>query len=260
MVSVRICENLDEIRGLREAYLCSLRGPQEAWLEEQVHVRDTDFHVFVDDGRRIGYRCVDGSKRLLLQFYVSEEFSGFSVEAFESMLGETGIRRAYVTTRDPLALSLCLTFQKSVALESFLFEHRFATDISLQGIPSSQFRLVDHSDAAKIREVSGDFYGDVESEIKSKHLYVLTAGEDLLGIGYLSTRFCNIDSANLGMYTNPSFRRRSVGSYLLQKLVEECRANGLVPIAACYHENPESKRTLEKAGFVSYDRTLLVSF
>ena len=145
-------------------------------------------------------------------------------------------------------------------MEAFLFEHCFLTDISLQEIRDSQFRLARHSDAQRIVDVSGDFYGDVESEIKSERLYVLTSRVNLLGIGYLGTQFCSPRSANLGIYTNASFRRRNVGSYITEKLVEECYDSDLAPIAACYHENVESKRTLEKAGFVTHDRTLLVSF
>jgi len=260
MMLVDTCENASEVRDLRQAYLGSLRGPQEAWLEEQVHVRETVFRLFVHGGQPIGYCCVDQVKRLLLQFFITADFSRFSVEAFESVLGEQQIKSAYVTTRDPMALSLCLMFQKRVALEALLFEHRFPTDISLQEIGDSQFRLARHSDAQRIVDVSGDFYGDVESEIKRERLFLLTSREDLLGIGYLGTQFCSPRSANLGMYTNASFRRRNVGSHILQNLVEECHDGGLSPIAACYHGNVESKRTLEKAGFVTCDRTLLVSF
>ena len=260
MMSVDTCENASEVRDLRHAYLGTLRGPQEAWLEEQVHVRETVFRLFVHKGQPIGYCCVDPFKRLLLQFFITADCSRFSVEAFESVLGEQQIKSAYVTTRDPMALSLCLTFQKRVALEAFLFEHCFLTDISLQEIRDSQFRLARHSDAQRIVDVSGDFYGDVESEIKSERLYVLTSRVNLLGIGYLGTQFCSPRSANLGIYTNASFRRRNVGSYITEKLVEECYDSDLAPIAACYHENVESKRTLEKAGFVTHDRTLLVSF
>ncbi len=260
MMSVDTSENASEIRDLQQAYLVSLRGPQEAWLEEQLHVRETVFRLFVHQGQPIGYCCVDPCKHLLLQFFITQEFSRFSVEAFESVVHEQQIKRAYVTTRDPMALSLCLTFQKRVTLESLLFEHRFPSDISLQEIGDSQFRLARHSDAQRIVDVSGDFYRDVESEIKSQRLYVLTSRENLLGIGYMGTQFCSPRSANLGMYTNASFRRRNVGSYILQKLVEQCHDSGLSPIAACYHENDESKRTLEKAGFAAYDRTVLVSF
>ncbi len=234
--------------------------PQEAWLEEQVYVRHPDVHVFSYEGQSIGYCCVDQSKGLLLQFCIAERFSRFAVESFEKMLGEFQIKLAYVTTRDPLALSLALTFQKKVTLESYLFVHAFDTDIPLVDFTDPDFRKAQAADAAAVRETSGDFFGDVDSEITGGKLFVLKAANDLLGIGYLSGQYCNEGSTNLGMFTNPKFRRRNIGSYILQKLVGISRENRLAPIAACYHSNIESKRTLEKAGFVSRDRMFIVSF
>jgi GNAT superfamily N-acetyltransferase len=254
------CKDINEIKKLRTDYLFYLRGPQEAWLEEQVYVRNPDFYVFGYDDQRIGYCCVDLPKRLLLQFYISEEFLQFSIAAFEALLNDKKIKLAYVTTRDPLALSLCLTFQTKVALEAYLFEHCFSTNIELKNISNPLFRLAGKEDLTNIIEVSGDFFRDVESDVNSNNLYLLTESKNILGIGYLNAQYCSGNSANAGMFTNPTFRRRYVGSYILQKLVEECRTNDLLPIAACFHENLASKRTLEKAGFVSYDRTFLVSF
>ena len=250
----------EEVGLLREAYFRSLRGPQEAWLEEQVHVRDNETHLLSRGGRRIGYCCVDRPNRLLLQFFIVPEASAFSVGAFESMLAEIDVACAYVTTRDPLALSLALTFQKSVALESFLFDHCTDTEIPLDGVSDPRLRRAAPADAAQIVAVSGDFYGDVESEIDQRRLYVLHGADALLGVGYRNSRFCSGQSANLGIYTNPSFRRRNVGTFLVQELAKRCRKDGVVPIAACYHENLASKRTLEKAGFVSLDRTFLLRF
>jgi GNAT superfamily N-acetyltransferase len=260
MLRIDICKDINKIQKLRTEYLAYLRGPREAWLEEQVFVRNPDFYIFEYDDHRIGYCCVDLPKRLLLQFYISEDFLQFSISAFDTLLHDKEIKLAYVTTRDPLTLSLCLTFQEKIALESYLFEHRFSTDIELKNISDPRFRLAEQEDLTSIIDVSGDFFYDVESDVNSDNLYLLTESKTILGIGYLNAKYCSGNSANVGMFTNPTFRRRNVGSYILQKLVAECRAKRLLPIAACFHENLASKRTLEKAGFISYDRTFLVYF
>ena len=91
MVSMDICKDLSAIDSLRAAYLSSLRGPQEAWLEEQVHVRSPDFHIFRHGGQPIGFCCVDRSKHLLLQFHILDEFSHLSLAAFEMMLGTRAV-------------------------------------------------------------------------------------------------------------------------------------------------------------------------
>ncbi len=58
MFYIDICKDINEIQNLRTDYLAYLRGPQEAWLEEQVYVRNPDFYVFGNDDQRIGYCCV----------------------------------------------------------------------------------------------------------------------------------------------------------------------------------------------------------
>ena len=48
------------------------------------------------------------------------------------------------------------------------------------------------------------------------------------------------------------FRRRGLGSYLLQELKRVCRESGGIPCARCSPSNLASQRTLKKAGFVPW--------
>ncbi|MCP4640944.1 MAG: GNAT family N-acetyltransferase [bacterium] len=260
MTGMNLCANLDAASSLRRAYLTSLRGPQEAWLQEQVYCRDTEFWEFTLGTQVIGYCCVERPKQLLLQFFVSEEYARYAEDAFEEMLRETGTKLAYVSTRDPLALSLSLTYQHQVSLESYLFEHRIVTSHVPSGLPRATFRNANDEDIQDIIAASGDFWGDIVLTVQGGQLRVLGSEDTLFGMGYVSTEYCSEGTANLGVFTNPNFRRKGVGTFIVQELVQECRSRGLSPIAACYHENVGSKGTLARAGFVSYDRMFMVSF
>ena len=46
------------------------------------------------------------------------------------------------------------------------------------------------------------------------------------------------------------FRRRGVGSFLVQELKRACYEGGHVPAARCNTGNVASQRTLQRAGFV----------
>lgn len=260
MFSIQRIESFSEIEDLKREYFSSLRGPQEAWLEEQLHTRETLLFKIFTGIRCIGYYCIDSRNNLLLQFFILKDFVRLSVEAFRFVICESQIGSAYVTTRDPLTLSLCLNFHKKIALESYLFELGKKKKASLEGFDNPEFRVANTQDIEGVVEISGDFFGNVENEVERRRLYLLLCNEDLLGIGYLSTHFCSDKAANLGVFTNPEFRGRNIGSYILMKLVEQCEKRGLAPIAACYHENLDSKGALEKAGFVSIDRTIIATF
>ena len=55
------------------------------------------------------------------------------------------------------------------------------------------------------------------------------------------------------------FRRRGLGSYLVQELKRVCYRDGNVPAARCNTTNVASRKTLQKAGFVPCGHILVGS-
>ena len=52
------------------------------------------------------------------------------------------------------------------------------------------------------------------------------------------------------MAVGESFRRRGIGTYLVQELKRVCYEGGSVPAARCNPKNIASRQTLQRAGFV----------
>jgi hypothetical protein len=262
MISVNAIQSFDEIINLKSEYIKSLTGPQEAWLEEQTW--NHSLYGISFNKRRIGYFCSDESCRVLLQFHVSANHIGESQEIF-SFLIDHYFKRAYVTTRDTLTLSLCLDYQKKVSLEAYLFQDNEKAIIELKGFEDICFGPATELDMEKINDVCGDFFGNLE-EVKKRYsepnneLFVLYSDKVLLGAGCVESKYCSSESANIGMFVNEDFRRKQIGSYITTKLKEYCYSKNLIPIAACYHANNASRKTLAKAGFTTKDRTIIVDF
>jgi GNAT superfamily N-acetyltransferase len=55
------------------------------------------------------------------------------------------------------------------------------------------------------------------------------------------------------------FRRRGLGSYLVQELKRACYELGAVPGARCNPTNIPSRKTLQRAGFVPFAHILIGS-
>jgi len=262
MISINTLQSFYEITDLKGEYIKSLTGPQEAWLEEQAW--NHSLYEICFNKQRIGYFCSDSSSRMLLQFYVSDNHIGESQEIF-SFLISNYFKRAYVTTRDALALSLSLDCQKKVSLEGYIFQDNEKVKIELGDFENICFSPATESDMENINDICGDFFGNLE-ETKTRYseqnnkLFVLYSDKVLLGVGCVELKYCSPGSANIGMFVNEDFRRRQIGSYIVTKLKEYCYSNDLVPIAACYHVNNASKKTLEKSGFITKDRTIIVDF
>src|SRR5262249_35674504 len=62
------------------------------------------------------------------------------------------------------------------------------------------------------------------------------------------------------MEVTKRFRRRGLGSYLVQELKRVCYEFGAVPCARCSPTNIASRRTLQRAGFVPFAHILNGSF
>ena len=132
----------------------TLAGPQEGWLEERTW-NNALYEIYFNK-QRIGYFCADTSCNLLLQFYISDDYIRESQKVFSFLISNDLIKTAYVTTRDPLALSLCLDFQKKVSLESYLFQDNEEVKIELRGFEDICFRQATESDVENINDVCKD--------------------------------------------------------------------------------------------------------
>jgi RimJ/RimL family protein N-acetyltransferase len=61
---------------------------------------------------------------------------------------------------------------------------------------------------------------------------------------------------DIHMSVNEPFRRRGIGTYLVQELKRLCYELGTIPCARCSTTNAPSRRTLQRAGFVPFAHIL----
>jgi len=100
----------------------------------------------------------------------------------------------------------------------------------------------------------------VEASIERGEIFVLYSGTEVLGTGVISGKDSQPPYVDIGMCVNEARRMQGVGTHIVLKLREHCWERGWVPGASCQSSNLASKKTLEKAGMVSRDRVLEVSF
>jgi len=93
-----------------------------------------------------------------------------------------------------------------------------------------------------------------------KNIFVLYSGAELLGTGVISGKNSSPPWVDIGMCVSESHRMQGVGTHIVLKLREHCRERGWISGASCQSTNTASKKTLEKAGMVSRDRVLEVTF
>ena len=192
------------------------------------------------------------------------------------MLSGDLIQSATAGTFEPHYLSHCLDHQTRVEVRSYLFQDHKRVEPLLDSFPNAHFRLASPADADKLAVFYGrnDEFEDTEaiSEgfgsrlnyartlIEQEQVFILVNEHELLGVGECRISASQPPYADLGMITSKKQRRQGIGSYILARLKEHCYERGAEPICSCAAENLPSRKTIEKAGFITQHRLLDIQF
>jgi GNAT superfamily N-acetyltransferase len=139
-----------------------------------------------------------------------------------------------VQTNDSLLAVMLHTFAHDVTSESVIFRDQLTTSLSPAG---AIFRGATPGEIPDVPPDQLKWYGIVEVEGK---------GVAMGGILFHYNR----PYGDIYMDVAQSFRRRGLGSFLVQELKRVCYEGGNIPAARCQPGNIASRLTLQKAGFV----------
>ena len=168
------------------------------------------------------------------EFFVAPEYRSRVFDLFQALLDASGAGVIEVQSNDPLA---------SVML------HAFADDVTTQSILFHDTLTTTHpSGGATLRQVTADEAPDV-SDDNRRWYHVLVVGGETAATGGILFHY-NRPYGDIFMEVAEPFRRRGLGTYLVQELKRVCCEGGFVPAARCNPQNVASRRTLQKAGFV----------
>jgi RimJ/RimL family protein N-acetyltransferase len=173
----------------------------------------------------------------VVEFYVLEGFRDGRRALFEAFLSSTGAKEIEAQTNMPAMLELLRELGSEPVEEKILFRDGGPTSPTS---PAGWFRRRRAEDEGP----EGDWVVEMDGEV--------VAGGGML------THY-NPPWADLFMEVAPSWRRRGVGSYLVQELRRVCREAGLVPAARCDPDNVASWRTLQRGGMAECGRLLAAS-
>lgn len=265
MITCMQLDHPDTIQQFRDDYLRTLVAPMDGMWESTVIAHAT-FWEIQDQKLRIGYFCI-GSEQDLLRFHLCGNYLNRAQEIFHWVLSTYNIRHAMTSTIEPLYFSLCLDVQRNITLHSYLFRDNQLKDLS-SGLSKSIFRKAEKRDLDDIvcfyhanTEGAGEWIEPfLNTRLNRKELFVLYDQQTLAAAGECIPSQKQPPYADLGMVVARSYRGRGVGSFLLTQLKKHCYKAGWKPICSCEASNRASKRAIEKAGFISEQRMVKITF
>lgn len=252
----------DEVQLFRDAYRKELTYAQDLNIEENIW--ESDYSIIRLNDIDVGYVCIDSGKTLW-EFYLVKSAWIYSQEIFRFLIAQNYITAAECKTYDYLLMSLCMDTHKSAEGSAYLF--RDYTEADLPALPYSNitYRLAsgdDYNVLSALNKIADgvDFFYDLMKEIEQKEVLVFYSGNQLLGAGTCKMIWDHFNYRDIGMVVAEGFRKQGIGTYILLKLKEYCLSNNQIPVAGCWYYHISSKKTLEKAGFLSKHRVIRFTF
>jgi GNAT superfamily N-acetyltransferase len=221
-------------------------------IHDSLHSRKgwTKPYLLSAGGVSVGYGsiAVGGpwkGKPTVFEWYVVAQYRSRIFDLFGALLAGSGAIAIETQSNAPLLTAMLHTFAQNVMSESILFHDKLTTTHAPPGV---RVRRATPDDAPQLlsHELDSDAPWVVEADCK-----VAAAGGVLFHY--------NRPYGDIYMKVAEPYRRRGLGSYLVQELKRICYENGNVPAARCNTNNIASRRTLQKAGFVPCGHILIGS-
>jgi len=259
-LELRKIDSEERAHTARAAYIEGLEAPIDGFWQNVV-IANADFMEIVVDGETAGHLSVT-RKGSLVQFHVATEWRIEADRIFGRMLDGGRMKDAFVSTKDPSFLSLCLDRQKGMSIDCYLFTRAARNRPLAEGPRAPGFRLATAEDIKEIRQrCEPAFDGYYEELVATQGLFVARDDRGLLGIGELrvlpshGARF-----ADIGVHVAEGFRGAGIGTDIVRDLAVACAQRGLEPLCCCNASNSASKRVIEKAGFAAAHRLVKAVF
>lgn len=265
MIRFTRLDRFEIIQQLRSDYLHTLIAPMDG-MWESVIISQATYWEIQDGERHAGHFCLD-SNNYLLRFYLIKEHQAQAQEIFQRIISTYELQYAITSTIEPLYFALCLDFQKRITPQSYLFRDQKRIKVSVDLLTHS-FRKAEKKEFdALVRFYQENTEGPGEwiepflhKRLDREELFVSSSQSVLRATGECIPSQRQPPYADIGMVVARSYRGRGLGTSILIHLKEHCYEAGWKPICSCTVDNHASKKAIERAGFLSEQRMVKITF
>ena len=231
---------LPEVERLRDIYRHEMNCQV---TKDSLHARPgwTHEYLITEGGAKAGYGSVAvagpwQAKPTVYEYFLLPRHRRRLFDAFVALLTASGATTIETQSNDVLLTVMLHTFAPAVTSEAILFHDKVTT---AHALPDALCQRVTPEDAGQI----------AEQRLDSGAGWLVAVGGVVAAAGDILFHY-NRPYGDIYMAVGESFRRRGIGTYLVQELKRVCYEGGSVPAARCNPKNIASRQTLQLAGFV----------
>ena len=240
-ISAALACNQDTL-ALRVRYRAEANGQI---VHDSLHTRPgwTNSFVLQSDGRAAGFGSIAiggpwKGKPTVFEFYLLPEARGRAFAFFEAFVAASEAQFFEVQTSDILLAVMLQAYGSDLVSEKIVFRDELTTSLSVRGAALKRVTS-ERESVCGFQERAGQSEWALEMDAK-------TVGSGALLFHY------NYPYCDVAMEIGEQYRRRGLGSYLVQELKRIVYEMGGIPAARCDPKNVASRGTLQKAGMVPF--------
>lgn len=270
MLEIKQISELNVLSNLKQQYFSNTTAPIDG-MWHFGFVPMSDHYGFYENEDLVGYCCVNGDG-YLLQFFLSPEALTYPEALFAQILDNTesvttAVNGAFVSTAETHFLSLSLDHASSTAVNALMYQAFESTntaslaDIDLQLATQEQLSdLVDFAveTLGAPKEWLTGYFGNL---VARQELWAYWINGEVAATGEcrLNDEF-QTNTADLGMIVAKSQRGKGVATRILNTLSNHAQSKGLQAICSTESTNIGAQKAIAKAGLVSTNRIVQVTF
>ncbi len=249
--------NPESVEQLRVQYLKSLPEFQDIILE--FLIEDSNYYSINQNNEVVGYVIVS-TENILIEFYLQSSESLNRIEIFQQILKELSIKSVLCKSFDYALMKCCLQQSLHYKLMGHLYRNLYP-GVEEQLDAKLESRFADYSDLPFLESQEDKVFEPkcrLSEFIESKGILMYSRNEKIVGCGFLTCVHPEFNYYDIGVWTNPDYRKQGIATQIILHLKDTCLENEKIPICGCANGNIASQKTLEKCGFSS--RHKLIEF
>jgi len=228
---------------------------------------------FYENEELVGYCCINDDN-YLLQFHLCPENQNQAFIIFDSILTQNNspieeIKGAFVSTAEPLYLSLCLDGFSNFEVNALMYQLDKNLITGRNQESELQLKIVKPDQLAEVVKFENTNIGAPEEWLTDYNTNLINREEvlgywengRLLAIGECreSVEY-QTDYADLGVIVDASMRGKGYATKILKQLVTRTEAKGLKPICSTEKTNIGAQKAISRAGFFAGHRIIQFEF
>lgn len=254
-------DEIEDVHDLKMDHMNTICEPWELYTEIMAKP-SAPYLIRSDDGEEMGFFLLDG-EGTMFQFHLLSRFVPEVDDVFSKIMKDHEVKKAVCQTFDHLFLQVCLKNMKTSKVIGYNFRERIEPREAIPQFDVTE-RKATLDDVDMFRKYSDGIFE--EHELKDIPYWLerseTTIFEDdngeFAGYGMINRTLPDRDWYDVGMYVRPELRKKGYGAFIIDRLAYKVQMKGGIPCAGCDVNNIGSKRTLERAGFIS--RHLILEF